>query len=286
MPGRALLPEATLLAMGYDRPDLVARRRVLRETLAAFDDAEGRYHRLAQANLARWAAEAPEAEGLVVEVHRGDWGEVTRAATRRFGACHAALNMANAFVPGGAYVEGTAAQEENMFRRTDCHFRVTEDELDARTDRYRPELTRLLSAAGGRVFLDVASPRACIRGSEDRGREDLGYPWLPEDEVFPFYELRAAAQDLRSGRRFDPDDARLRIRAQLDTLRDAGVRHAVLSAFGCGAFRNPAATVARLYREELERQRDAFTHVAFGIFDPGYGPDNHAPFAEAFATFG
>jgi len=212
----------------------------------------------------------------------GDWGEVTAELTREHGVCFAVLNMANAFVPGGAYVEGTAAQEENMFRRTDAHFRITDDLYDVSVDRYRPHLTALLSARDGRVFLDTTRPRVCIRGAEDRGRADLGYRWLADDEIFPFYELRAAAQDLRGGRAFDEAEARRRVAAQLDTMVAAGVRHAVLSAFGCGAFENPAARIAAIYRDELDARRDAFALVAFAIFAPGYGPDNHRPFAEVF----
>lgn len=209
---------------------------------------------------------------------------MTASLTREHGVCFAVLNMANAFVPGGAYVEGTAAQEENLFRRSDCHFHVTDEVYDAARDRYRPYFTDLLSARGGRVFLDVERPRVCLRGAEDRSRVDLGYRWLAEDEIFPFYELRAAAQDLRGGHAFDEHEARRRIAAQLDTLIDAGVRHAVLSAFGCGAFENPAERVAAMYRDELEARRDAFTLVAFAIFAPGYGPDNHTPFAAAFSA--
>ena len=91
-------------------------------------------------------------------------------------------------------------------------------------------------------------------------------------------------QDLRNGAPFDPVDAERRIDAQLDTLIDSGVRHAVLSAFGCGAFRNPAAEVAALYRKALTVRRDAFACVAFAIFNPGYGPDNFTPFRDVFAT--
>lgn len=141
-------------------------------------------------------------------------------------------------------MEGASAQEENMFRRTDCHFHITDEEYSADLDRYRPHMTRLLSATDGRVYFDVDHPRVCIRGPEDRARPDLGYSWLADDEIFPFYELRAAAQDLRMVSAFDPADARLRIAAQLETLRAAGIRHAVLSAFGCGAFQNPAHEVA------------------------------------------
>jgi len=218
-----------------------------------------------------------------VSVHPGDWGEVTAAHTRACGEIFAVLNMANAIGPGGAYVEGAPAQEENMFRRTDCHFHLTDAEMDPSSERYRPEMTALLNADDGRVYLDTVNPRVCVRGPEDRDAEDLGYRWLSQDEVFPFHELRAAATDLRGGAPFDPVEARRRISAQLDTLIDAGVRHAVLSAFGCGAFRNPAAEVARSYRAALSERAGAFERVAFAVFYPGYGPDNYTPFAAAFA---
>ena len=63
-------------------------------------------------------------------------------------------------------------------------------------------MTSLLSAENGRVYLDSQHPRVCIRGPEDRSRSDLGYAWLPDEDVFPFYELRSAAQDLRNGSDF------------------------------------------------------------------------------------
>lgn len=270
---------------GFGGIDCARRRQVLRETLAAFEqsDPPGRYHVLAKQNLDRWRSENHVVDlSLRVQVFPGDWGEVTRSLTRTHGTCFAVLNMANAYVPGGAYVEGAAAQEENLFRRTDCHFRIGADEYDSVLDRYRPEMTRLLSAQNGRVYLDVQHPRVCIRGAEDRSRADLGYSWLPEDEVFPFFELRAAAQDLRDGSDFDPDDTRRRVSEQLHTLREHGIRHVVLGAFGCGAFRNPADRVARVYREEIAKRTRDFSAIAFAVFSAGYGPNNYTPFAEAF----
>jgi len=218
---------------------------------------------------------------LRIEVLPGDWGVVTLKVTKTYGTRFAVLNMANAYVPGGAYVEGAIAQEENMFRRTDCHLRVDQSEYDEGLDRYVPEMTSLLSAEQGAVYLDVARPRVCIRGPEDRARGDLGYEWLGRDAIFGFFELRASAQDLRDGSPFDASDARRRIAAQLDTLRNAGIRHAVLGAFGCGAFRNPGAQVAQVYREEILARKEDFSVVAFAIFAAGYGPGNYAPFAEA-----
>ena len=285
MAGRCLWPESVIEQwLGTDDPVAARRRQVLRETVDAFEwaDPPDRYHRLAQANLERWRTRhAPHsgAPGLRVEVLPGDWGEVALAMTMAHGECFAVLNMANAYLPGGAYIEGAGAQEENMFRRTDCHFRVGDDQIAATVDEYLPEMTRLLSARDGVVYLDTDHPRVCIRGPEDRSAPDLGYPWLPETRIFPFFELRAAAQDLRDGLPFDPFEARKRIAAQLDTLVAGGVRHCILGAFGCGAFCNPADQVARIYREEIEARSEDFDVIAFAVFHPGYGPDNFTPFA-------
>jgi len=285
--GRQLCSDGEACARGFRGTSSATRRRILRETIAAFEqcDPPDRYHRLASANLQRWHSEGhPVTPDRAVQVIAGDWGTVTHSLTKKYGTCFAVLNMANAYVPGGAYVEGAVAQEENMFRRTDCHFQVTSQEFDSASERYRADVTKLLSAHEGRVYLDVHKPRVCIRGPENRAVDDLGYGWLPDEEVFPFYELRAAAQDLRDGRDFDEGDGRKRIAAQLDTLRAHELRHAVLGAFGCGAFRNPATTVARLYKEEVAMRHQCFALIAFAIFDAGYGPDNFAPFASEFET--
>lgn len=277
MPGRARIPEETFRGGPDDDPVRAARRAVLWETVAALQGTN-RWHRLAAANVARWAAQGKRPPPARPHVVRGDWGEVALAVTRQWGTTFAALNMANPYVPGGAYVEGAPAQEENMFRRTDCHLAIDDAELDRATERYLPKLTARLEGRHGRVYLDTKRPRVCVRGPETPRGERLGYDWLPEDEVFGYYELRAAAQICRDGAAFEPVEARRRIVAQLDTLVSAGVRHAVLGAFGCGAFMNPAEVVARIYREELERRAEWFDCVVFAIYDPGYGPDNAEPF--------
>lgn len=283
MTGRPLRSEEEMIAKGYGRPEMIRRRVILRETLAKFRSVDHPkvFQQIAAKNLARWRQHSdtakPRGETLVIA---GDWGEVTLRLTKKYGECFAVLNMANAYVPGGGYIEGMVAQEENMYRRTDCHFHIGPKDYDQTNDLYRPEMTHLISGSSGKVYLDTAQPRICLRGPENRERDDLGYEWLPSDLVFPFFELRAAAQDLRRGDPFNLSNARCCIAAQLDTLREAGVRYAVLGAFGCGAFQNPATEIARLYSEEIHKRRDDFALVAFAIFAAGYGPDNYAPFAE------
>jgi hypothetical protein len=169
-------------------------------------------------------------------------------------------------------------------RKRTCSSAPTATSISPRTDTTRAliDTYRPLSAEDGNVYLDWTHPRVCIRGPEERSREDLGYRWLEDDELFPFFELRAAAQGLSCDGGFDEADARRRILAQLDTLRDHGIRHTVLGAFGCGAFRNPAEQVAEIYKDELARRPDDFDVVAFAIFDAGYGPNNYHSFAKVF----
>ena len=100
-------------------------------------------------------------------------------------------------------------------------------------ERYTAARTALLNGSRGRVYLDAARPRVCIRGAEDRSRPDLGYPFLEDEQVFPFFELRAAAVDLRDPRlEYTHSETVARAGAILDTLIDARIRHVVLSAFG------------------------------------------------------
>lgn len=88
----------------------------------------------------------------------------------------------------------------------------------------------------------------------------------------------------------DSQELRRRIKAQLDTLADAGARLIILGAWGCGAFLAPPALVAQLYQEEISRKvaeqpEVSFKLIVFAIYHAGYGSDNFAPFQAAFESF-
>jgi len=289
MPGRKLLTDADWIPthFGSNDPEMIRRREVIHETVERFDHGKlvPHYQKLAQQNLADWstASNTPTTSQQVL-VKAGDWGVVTHELTVEFGKCFAVLNMANPFIPGGAYVEGAPAQEENIYRRTDCHFSIGPEVYNKVQDCYHYAMTRLLLAEQGEVYLDSKTPRTCIRGPEDRERSDLGYAWLDDDQVFPFFELRSAAQDLRDGSYFSTAEAHKRIAAQLDTLIKHNIRHVVLGAHGCGAFMNPSQEIARIYYEEISHRAKSFSVVAFAIFNAGYGPDNYRTFADQFET--
>jgi len=271
------------------------RQIILLQTLGLFEaQSDGLYyHRLARDNLARWAVTAANKSQkskstCVVSVIEGDWGDVTHQLTKEHGVCFAVLNMANAYRPGGGYTSGASAQEENMIRRTDCHFALDRKEMTTRENKliYSDKFTDLINGKNGRVYLDIKNPRVCIRGSENFNASNLGYELLPNDEIFPFYELRAAAVNLKGREdQYNHHETRKRVAAQLDTLINHGVRHVVLSAFGCGAFGNPAEKVARAYHEELQlgSRWTNFDVIVFAIFFAGSGLNNFEVFKKQFS---
>jgi hypothetical protein len=256
------------------------RRDVLRHTVELLAESESAYVSKAQANHARWSAGATQSSSEV-QVLAGDWGAITQSLSQKTGKIFAVLNMANSFLPGGRYLEGTAAQEENMFRRTNCHYHVADEDMDTKKQHYRPAVTALINAEAGRVYLDHEHPRVCIKGPESSSGDGTGYETLGDEGYFLFFELKSAADNLKGHQPFKPDSMRKKIAAQLDTLIEKDVRHVVLSAFGCGAFGNPADKVAQIYREEIIKRCEHFDEIAFAIYNPGYGADNLKPFQAA-----
>lgn len=254
-------------------------------------------------NCERWKSEIEvlkkNNDKLVLRVIAKDWGVATLEATKEFGEVFACLNMANEETFGGGYVAGTAAQEENMFRRTDCHFShpkllkeskeiPLESSILLRTE-YNTEEIALISSFSGECYLDL-KPRICIKDKEKREEEDFGYGLLKEEEIFCFYELRSAALDLKDPKYiFLEDEIRIqmnrkKIKAQLDTLIKNGIEYVILSAFGCGAFNNDATEVAIIYKEEIEKVKENFKVIIFAIYYGGYGNDNFTPFNDVLMS--
>ena len=277
--------------------DLLCTKRVniLVDTLTKFQTNRVNYYNFAKANMLKWCKYVlpRDSKGMEVIVRKADWGDMALECTKKYRTIFACLNMANSTKPGGGYEHGMAAQEENMFRRTDCHFFITRNKMlilannTPPTFNYNPSMQDLIEAKTNKTYLDVKQPRVCIKGCETLTSSsipnintDIGYADLSSNEMFLFHELRCAAVFInrKKGHTFNEVEMKKRICAQFETLKGANIRHAILSAFGCGAFNNPPKEVAKLYQECLKLYKADFDVIAFPIYYAGNSPENYDEF--------
>ncbi|KAH3766266.1 general transcriptional repressor [Pelomyxa schiedti] len=188
------------------------------------------------------------------------------------------LNMASPKRPGGGYMNGANGQEENLFRRSN-YFQILEDPENV--DRKRtwgyplPEFGAVYSA-GVSVF---------------RASEENGYAFLGTPEQFDFIALSAyispklvpalkywpTAQ--KNEFAMDPkfaDKTKDKLSLIFETAWQKGYDSLVLSAFGCGAFRNPPLHMAYLFKEVMAHYQGAFARIIFAILDD-HKIKNHNP---------
>jgi len=142
----------------------------------------------------------------IIKVINSDTLDAALSATKIFGERFTVLNMANATGFGGGYEHGRSAQEENIFRRTDCHFSMLRNSIGGKYDDTKDHgLTMTQRINRGIVFKD--QPRVCIRRGESLVPDVnmpsveilklIRYKWLDYYDIFQFYEFRNAAPDYR-----------------------------------------------------------------------------------------
>jgi len=182
--------------------------------------------------------------------------------------------MASDSTAGGGVAAGAGAQEENLYRRTDIC-------LATRSQR------------GQCLHYPLMNHEALVTKAVTllRGREEDGYPFLapavriaviscaavvkPKLDVVRGYEHQEAKEQMQDAVRSILLAAAL---TQCDFL--------LLSAFGCGAYRNPPHEVAQIFQRELACRK--LRQVVFCIkedHNSGYSwnpTGNFSPFKELF----
>ncbi|WOO77516.1 uncharacterized protein LOC62_01G001092 [Vanrija pseudolonga] len=190
----------------------------------------------------------------------------------------AVLNFASAKHPGGGYLTGATAQEEDLCRSSALYttllaardfYKAHRESSDARyTHRviwspdvpvYRDNDYKLLPMPYLVSFITVAAPNLgpLIKGN---ARSLQHIPELLEERAARF--LAVAAHH--------------------------GARTLVLGAWGCGVFQNDPVVVARVFRDLLLRPKGlfygAFEKVVFAIYDPSKEQATMKAFTAAFAA--
>ncbi|MFC5905945.1 TIGR02452 family protein [Streptacidiphilus monticola] len=245
----------------------------------AADGSEVVIRELLAAALAGTVLHQPE-EGLrpprtdlepVVEVT----AEGSLDAARRLGAGAAVLNFASARNPGGGYLGGARAQEEDLCRHALLHPTLLR----------APEYYAAHRASDDLRYSDrvIWSPGVPIHRGPDGGL--LARPVLADFLTCP---APNAGELLRREPDAGPSvDAVLRRRAGrvLAVAAHHGATRLVLGAWGCGVFRNDPAAVADAFGEQLDGPfAGAFEHVVFAVWDRAEPSANRTAFERRFGA--
>ena len=203
------------------------------------------------------------------------------------------LNLADLYIPGGLVEYGSGAQEKNLCRRSNLmqslyqysrsRIRLLPDlELKQNEEQY-PMDEKFGGVYSGKVLFF-------------RSTEKDGSVLLDDPRNIPVISVAAiSGPGITPEGNLYPEDEALTWEKMRTIMRiglDNGHDSLVLSAFGCGAFSNPPAAIARLFHETLlEKEfRDRYRLVDFAILD-GYrtgmshNPEgNFLPFQREFAS--
>lgn len=214
---------------------------------------------------------------------------------RELGPGCAVLNMASSKRPGGGVETGSRAQEEDLCRRSNLIqslFMYSPEKWDEYfSEGYNfPKkfntqgFTYPISVYGG-----IYSPGVCVY------KEAGTYKYLREPFSCSVISVAGVVRpdiDKNTGEmlgKFIPI-VKGKIRTILRIALENNHSKLVLGALGCGAFKNPPAHVARLFKEVLSEAEftGAFEEICFAILDDNNSGRDHnpsgnlKPFADVF----
>jgi len=173
------------------------------------------------------------------------------------------LNFASARNPGGGFLNGAKAQEEDLARSSGLYPCLVGQELYYRSNREHDSM----------LYTDHLIYSPGVPWFRTRSRELL-------DRVFLASVITAPAPNAGQALRRDPAagpaiEAALRRRAGLvlALARAQGHRELVLGAWGCGVFMNDPGMVADAFAQWMasETFAGAFERVTFAIYDRSKG---------------
>lgn len=193
----------------------------------------------------------------------------------------ALLNPANAYTPGGGYKSGACAMEEDICRRSGLAYAI---------DRVHGKVRNFYTLKSSELLYNPDVP-VFRRGRDQR------YAYM--DRAVNVSMITSAAIDLNprhkansyyhnNDKAFQAETER-RIYSQLSVAADQKNDAVVLTAFGCGAFRNNPETVAKIYKKVIDTHfQGVFKKITFAVINDhntghAHNPNgNFKPFKDAF----
>ncbi|CAF1043805.1 unnamed protein product [Rotaria sordida] len=186
------------------------------------------------------------------------------------------LNMANQTNPGGGYRKGDGAQEENLFRRSNYYqsldVEIADDDASERLHcndkcELKPILKRdsfyPMDEFGAIYTTDITVFRQI---------EANGYAFMRS----PLYNVSAIAMaayrepKLKNNKTLENKFA-ITTKKKIENIFAIAYHHKhdclVLSAFGCGAFKNPPSHIASIFKSVIYQYAGFFNAIYFAIVD-------------------
>lgn len=187
--------------------------------------------------------------------------ETTCAAARRLAATGpvCALNFASAKNPGGGFLGGAKAQEEDVARCSALYPTLLA----------QPAYYERNRATASMLYTDHLIYSPAVPFFRDDRLELLEEPYLCGVITSPAPNAgEALRRDAEAGPAIHATLVR-RAAMVLAAAEAEGARRLVLGAWGCGVFRNDATDVAEIFGAHLASPRfaGAFDHVTFAIYD-------------------
>ena len=183
------------------------------------------------------------------------------------------MNFASATSPGGGFLSGSNAQEENLCRESTLYSSLSSDEADimyAYNNRHRNPC---------KYNAMILSPNVCVfRNIKD---ELLYEPFLTSVITIPALNKNGGARNIPQN--VIDEVMKERLKNMFITAAHFGYKNLILGAWGCGAFGHDPQVVAKYFYDILIEERFAsyFAGIIFAILDRGE-KRNFKAFSEIF----
>ena len=219
-----------------------------------------------------------------IDVVNGDCIDVARELVED-GYRPILLNMANRHVPGGGVLNGARAQEETLFRRSNLCV-----SLYQYSEGYAGLVGVPLNVARYPMNRDTGGIYSGKVMFFRAGVQD-GYRLLDDPFTCAVVSVAAINRPELDARGRMVDWAVVATKSKIRSMLRIGLLHGhdaiVLSAWGCGAFRNPPVHMAELFHEVLDEEEFAnkYRRVRFAVIEDHNSKSvNYAAFAAEFNT--
>ena len=206
-----------------------------------------------------WSQSDVQTSSPRVEIRNADCVQVATELCKVTGAKVYMLNMACPRNPGGGCWSGCNAQQEHCCYISNLYLQEQRAQCE-----YKYPLLNYDSTHGSSKTPDFT---VLVHEKVTFFKDPRDYSMLPPDDWSEFGVLTAAAEKAERGQSLGPN-ARRFISYLLEVAQMQGCTHLVLSAWGCGAFRQDAAEVARAFKLALRHVKQTnLPEVVFAITD-------------------